>query len=77
MIYAEAMRKRKASSNPARLVRLRRENNARIRFLSFEEEQFLRDGIAQWIEPVVLISLHRPNVWPSSPLSMASRTPKT
>jgi hypothetical protein len=47
MIYAEAMGNSKASSNPARLVRLRRENNARIRFLSFEEEQFLRDGIAQ------------------------------
>lgn len=42
MIFQEAMRNEKAKSNPARLVRLRKEDNARIRFLTFEEEALIR-----------------------------------
>lgn len=42
MIFQEAMRNGKAKSNPARLVRLRKEDNARIRFLTFEEEALIR-----------------------------------
>ena len=45
LIFREAMRNGKATSNPARLVKLRRENNGRIRFLSDDEEQRLRNVI--------------------------------
>lgn len=42
MMFQDAIRNGKAEKNPARLVRLRKENNARIRFLTFEEEDQLR-----------------------------------
>lgn len=45
MTYQEAVRNGKAEKNPARLVRLRKENNSRIRFLTFAEEQQIRDTI--------------------------------
>jgi site-specific recombinase XerD len=40
-----AQRNGKMASNPARLVRLRKENNARVRFLSPKEETTLREKI--------------------------------
>jgi site-specific recombinase XerD len=43
--YQLAIRNRKIKENPARLVAHRHENNARIRFLSAEEEQSLRNAI--------------------------------
>lgn len=42
MAFQQAIRNGKAERNPARMVKLRRENNARIRFLTFEEEGQLR-----------------------------------
>lgn len=44
----------KTAANPARLVRRRREDNARIRFLSKDEEKRLRFAIeAKWPEHLV------------------------
>jgi site-specific recombinase XerD len=45
LTYSTAMRNGKVFSNPARLVRLRKENNARVRFLNSEEETVLRSRI--------------------------------
>jgi len=44
--------------NPARAVKLRKENNARVRFLTYEEEAALREAVgeAQW--PTVAVALH-------------------
>jgi len=42
MIFAEGIRNGRVKNNPARLVRLRKENNARIRFLSYQEEAIIR-----------------------------------
>ncbi|WP_263381254.1 tyrosine-type recombinase/integrase [Granulicella arctica] len=47
MIFAEGIRNGHVSVNPARLVRLRKEDNARIRFLSYEEEDLIRKIIVQ------------------------------
>ncbi|MGC1907693.1 MAG: site-specific integrase [Candidatus Acidiferrum sp.] len=45
LTYRLAIRDGKVKENPARLVMHRLEDNARIRFLSFEEEQALRNAI--------------------------------
>jgi site-specific recombinase XerD len=42
MIFQEAIRNGKASANPARLVRLHREDNSRVRFVTFAEEAAIR-----------------------------------
>jgi site-specific recombinase XerD len=42
LVYRLGMQNGKVKLNPARLVRQRKENNGRIRFLSAEEEQALR-----------------------------------
>jgi site-specific recombinase XerD len=42
MIFAEGIRNGRVQVNPARLVRLRKEANARVRFLTYEEEAFIR-----------------------------------
>jgi site-specific recombinase XerD len=47
LTYSIAMRNGKVASNPARLVRLRKENNARVRFLSADEETALRAKIRE------------------------------
>lgn len=47
LIFREALRNRKVSSNPARLVRQRHEDNARIRWLEEDEEKRLRAVIAE------------------------------
>jgi len=47
LIYREALRNGKVTSNPARLVRQRHENNAVIRWLTDEEEKRLRAVIAK------------------------------
>ncbi len=47
LTYSIAMRNGKVASNPARLVRLRKENNARVRFLSDQEETTLRAKIQE------------------------------
>ncbi|MFL6435991.1 MAG: tyrosine-type recombinase/integrase [Terriglobales bacterium] len=47
LTYRLGMQNGKVSTNPARLVTQRRENNARIRFLSTEEETKLRQVIQQ------------------------------
>jgi site-specific recombinase XerD len=47
LVYSLAMRNGKVTVNPARLVRLRQENNARARFLDEQEEAKLRKVIAR------------------------------
>lgn len=47
MVFQEAIRNGKAERNPARLVRLRREENQRIRFLTFAEEEQIRQVILE------------------------------
>jgi site-specific recombinase XerD len=42
MIFQEAIRNGKAKTNPARLVRLHREDNSRVRFVTFAEEAAIR-----------------------------------
>ena len=45
MIFQEAIRNGKAKANPARLVRLHREDNSRVRFISYTEEATIRSII--------------------------------
>jgi integrase len=45
LIFREALRNGKVTGNPARLVRLRHENNGRIRFPNDDEERRLRKAI--------------------------------
>jgi len=45
MIFQEAIRNGKAKTNPARLVRLHKEDNSRVRFISYEEETAIRTVI--------------------------------
>jgi integrase len=47
MIFAEGIRNGRISINPARLVRLRKEDNARIRFLTYKEEALIRKHILE------------------------------
>ena len=47
LIFREALRNGRVTGNPARLVRLRHENNGRIRFLTDDEERRLRKVIAK------------------------------
>lgn len=47
LVYKQGIANGKVSANPARLVRQRKENNARVRFLSAEEEAKLREQVAQ------------------------------
>ena len=42
MIFQEAIRNGKAKANPARLVRLHREDNSRVRFITYPEEAVIR-----------------------------------
>ena len=45
MIFQEAIRNGKAKANPARLVRLHREDNSRVRFITYPEEAIIREII--------------------------------
>jgi site-specific recombinase XerD len=45
MVFAEGIRNKKVTDNPARLVRLNKEDNARDRYLTMEEENLIRDII--------------------------------
>lgn len=47
LIFREALRNGKVTGNPARLVRLRHENNGRIRFLTDDEEKRIRKAITK------------------------------
>jgi len=47
MIFQEAIRNGKAKANPARLVRLHREENGRVRFITYTEEAAIRSVIRQ------------------------------
>lgn len=61
LVYSVAVRNGKATVNPARLVRLRRENNARVRFLDESEEASLRAEIRDQFserEPEFDLALH-------------------
>jgi integrase len=42
MIFQEAIRNGKTETNPARLVRLHKEANSRVRFVTYEEEEEIR-----------------------------------
>ena len=61
LVYSLANRNGKVSVNPARLVRLRKENNARVRFLDDQEETNLRAKIREAFpnrEPEFDLALH-------------------
>ena len=47
MVFQHGIRNGKVEKNPARLVRLRKEANARIRFLTFQEEDLIRGIISE------------------------------
>lgn len=47
MIFQEAIRNGKANANPARLVRLHREDNSRVRFITYAEKAIIREIILQ------------------------------
>jgi site-specific recombinase XerD len=47
MIFQEAIRNGKAKSNPARMVRLHKEANARLRFITYHEEEIIRQIILE------------------------------
>ncbi|MGH9604282.1 MAG: tyrosine-type recombinase/integrase [Terracidiphilus sp.] len=47
MIFREAIRNGWTERNPARLIKAKKEDNARIRFLSDEEEKRLREVLAE------------------------------
>jgi integrase len=47
MIFQEAIRNGKAKANPARLVRLHREDNSRVRFITYPEEAVIRTVIRE------------------------------
>jgi len=51
MIYREAIRMGWTERNPARLIGAKKENNARIRFLSDDEENRLRNVIKTMTQP--------------------------
>lgn len=53
MVYRQGIKNRKISVNPAREIERRRENNARDRYLSGQEEASLRDVITEsWPERI-------------------------
>jgi integrase len=61
LIYRLAIRAGKVKENPARLVPHKTENNGRVRFLSREEEEMLRDVIRAKFperEPELDLALH-------------------
>jgi integrase len=58
LAYSLGMRNGKMQTNPARLVRGRREDNARLRFLSAEEESTLRATIPPGFLPEFDIALY-------------------
>jgi integrase len=47
LVFREALRNGRVTSNPARLVRMRHEDNGRIRFLTDNEEERLRAAIQE------------------------------
>lgn len=57
-VFNVAIADGKTERNPARAVRLRKENNARVRFLTDEEEQALREAIGEAEWPTVAVALH-------------------
>lgn len=60
LIYREAMRNGRVNTNPARLVRMRAENNARIRFITDDEKAALVEAVlSRWPDklPELTISL--------------------
>ena len=61
LCFREGMVNGKVASNPARLVRQRRENNERLRFLSFEEYDRLKGVISKRFPeqlPSFVVSVH-------------------
>lgn len=57
-LYNMAIKWGKAITNPMKDVRLARENNQRIRFLSYEEEKRLLQACKAPLKPVVITALH-------------------
>ena len=60
-VFSLAIRNRKSTINPVRGTRHRIENNARVRYLSDEEEAFLVDCVRSYCpkrEPEILVALH-------------------
>jgi hypothetical protein len=49
---------RQGRFHPVRMVRLRQENNARVRFLTGEEESLLREAIGEEEWPMIAIAIN-------------------
>jgi site-specific recombinase XerD len=56
--FSLAARNRKADSNPAKEVKLFKENNARIRFLTEEEEERLFSVLPKKYTPLLTVAIH-------------------
>ena len=57
-LFNKAIEWGKADSNPVRKVKLFRENNARVRYLTGDEETALMRGILEEYRPIVIMALH-------------------
>jgi integrase len=57
-LYNVAIRWGKATENPVREVKFTRENNQRIRFLTYEEEERLLAACIPQLKPIVMTALH-------------------
>lgn len=58
-LYSKAIEWGKVSDNPVKKVRLYREDNARTRFLTDEEEARLLDCCGPQLKPLVVTALHK------------------
>lgn len=57
-IFNRAIKTGKLTYNPVRAVKLFKENNARNRCLSDEEERRLFEHLPEWAKPLVTVALH-------------------
>jgi integrase len=57
-IFNRAVRDGKLPSSPTRGVEFPRENNARVRYLSDDEEPRLIDALAERLRPLVMVAIH-------------------
>ena len=57
-LFTKAIAWEKATGNPARLVKLLREDNVRLRYLTDEEEESLLAECAEYLRPIVLVALN-------------------
>lgn len=57
-IFNRAIRDGKVKTSPTRAVEWPEENNARVRWLSTEEEGALRSSLSPWLRPLLTFGIH-------------------